>query len=77
MKGDEAIGRAVRVFITRRRMFERDLAPLAGISIAYLSLLLNGQRPISDDRLAAFAEALGCGVEEIKAEAEKIRRESR
>ena len=43
-------------------MTQNELAAKAGLSVSYLSLLINGQRVWRLDKVEAVAHALGCAL---------------
>jgi transcriptional regulator with XRE-family HTH domain len=55
--------------LKRRRVIARlglrQAAENAGISFAYLSLLENGHRSASPEKLGQLADAYGCGIEDL------------
>jgi transcriptional regulator with XRE-family HTH domain len=73
MTEQEALQRAIRVYLARNGMTATDLAIALGCGQSLLSQILTGKRPLSADRLYDIADRLGCKVRDLTAEASKIR----
>ena len=59
------IGHAIVVRRTILKMTQADLARRIGVARSYISLLENGERPLTDDLLQKIAAALGCKPEDL------------
>lgn len=59
------IGHAIVVRRTILKMTQTDLARRIGVARSYISLLENGERPLTDDLLQRISAALGCKPEEL------------
>ena len=59
------IGHAIVVRRTILKMTQADLARRIGVARSYISLLENGERPLTDNLLQKIAAALGCKPEDL------------
>ena len=66
MTTDERIGHKIMVQRDVIRMNQSELARRIGVRQSYISMIENGDRPISDDLLLKIAVALRCKPEELK-----------
>ena len=57
------IGHKIVVRRAVLRMTQTELARRIGVTRSYISMLENGERPITDDLLPRIAAALGCKPE--------------
>jgi hypothetical protein len=57
------VGHAIVVRRAFLKMTQTELARRIGVARSYISLLENGERPITDDLLQRIAAALGCKPE--------------
>lgn len=60
------IGHAIVVRRAMLRMTQRKLAQAAGINQSYISLIENGERPLTDDLREKIATALQCSPEDLQ-----------
>jgi transcriptional regulator with XRE-family HTH domain len=59
------IGHAITVRRAMLKMTQGRLARATGIHQSYISLIENGERPLTDDVLQKICVALGCKPEEL------------
>jgi DNA-binding Xre family transcriptional regulator len=59
------IGHAIMVRRAMLKMTQGRLARVVGINQSYISLIENGERPLTDDLLQKIAAALGCEPEDL------------
>jgi len=59
------IGHGIVVRRAVLRMTQTELARRIGVTRSYISMLENGERPITDDLLQRIAAALGCKPEHL------------
>ena len=59
------IGHAIVVRRAILKMTQIELARRIGVARSYISLLENGERPLTDELLQKIAAALGCKLEEL------------
>ncbi|MCB1764496.1 MAG: helix-turn-helix transcriptional regulator [Candidatus Competibacteraceae bacterium] len=62
---DNDIGHAIVVRRAMLRMTQSKLARLAGIHQSYISMIENGERPLTDELLQKISIALNCKPEEL------------
>lgn len=63
MTKDERIGHKITVQRAVLRINQAELARRAGIAQSYISMLENGERPLTDELLQRIAAALECKPE--------------
>jgi transcriptional regulator with XRE-family HTH domain len=66
MTHDERIGHKIMVQRAVLRMNQSELARRIGVRQSYISMIENGDRPISDELLRKISAALRCKPEELK-----------
>ena len=66
MTNDERIGHKIMVQRAVLRINQVELARRVGVTQGYISLMENGDRPISDELLRKISTALRCKPEELK-----------
>ena len=66
MTHDERIGHKIMVQRAVLRMNQSELARRIGVRQSYISMIENGDRPISDELLRKISVALRCKPEELK-----------
>ncbi len=66
MTNDERIGHKIMVQRAVLRINQSELARRIGVWQSYISMIENGERPISDELLRKIAVALRCKPEELK-----------
>ena len=66
MTTDERIGHKIMVQRAVLRMNQSELARRIGVRQSYISMIENGDRPISDELLRKISVALRCKPEELK-----------
>lgn len=59
------IGHAIVVRRTILKVNQAELARRIGVARSYISLLENGERPLSDELLQRISAALGCKPEDL------------
>lgn len=59
------IGHAITVRRAMLKMTQGRLARATGVHQSYISLIENGERPLTDDLLQKISAALGCKPEEL------------
>jgi transcriptional regulator with XRE-family HTH domain len=59
------LGHAIVVRRTILKMTQVELARRIGVARSYISLLENGERPLTDELLQKISAALGCKPEEL------------
>ncbi|MEI2769411.1 MAG: helix-turn-helix transcriptional regulator [Candidatus Competibacter sp.] len=59
------IGHAIVVRRTILKVNQAELARRIGVARSYISLLENGERPLSDELLQRISAALGCKPEDF------------
>ena len=59
------IGHAITVRRAILKMTQGRLARAVGINQSYISLIENGERPLTDELLQKISTALGCKPEEL------------
>ena len=59
------IGHAIVVRRAILKMTQTELARRIGVARSYISLLENGERPLTDDLLQKISAALGCKPEDL------------
>ncbi|MEI2769524.1 MAG: helix-turn-helix transcriptional regulator [Candidatus Competibacter sp.] len=59
------VGHAIVVRRAMLKMTQGRLARAVGINQSYISLLENGERPLTDDLLQKISAALGCKPEDL------------
>ena len=59
------VGHAIVVRRAILKMTQTELARRVGVARSYISLLENGERPLTDELLQKISAALGCKPEEI------------
>ena len=60
------IGHVIMVRRAILRMSQAKLARMVGVKQAYISMLENGERPLTDELLQKVAAALGCKPEDLQ-----------
>lgn len=68
----EALGRAIKVLRTARKIERAGLAEASGLSYPYLSEIENGRKRASSLALKAIAEAIGVSMAELIGAAEDL-----
>ncbi len=66
MTKDKRIGHKIMVQRAVLRINQVELARRVGVTQGYISLMENGDRPISDELLRKISVALRCKPEELK-----------
>lgn len=66
MTNDERIGHKITVRRAVLRMNQAELARRAGVAQSYISMIENGERPLTDELLQRIAVALGCKPEKLR-----------
>ena len=66
MTKDKRIGHKIMVQRAVLRINQAELARRVGVTQGYISLMENGDRPISDELLRKISAALRCKPEELK-----------
>lgn len=66
MTKDKRIGHKIMVQRAVLRINQAELARRVGVTQGYISLMENGDRPISDELLRKIAVALRCKPEELR-----------
>ncbi|MBL8252374.1 MAG: helix-turn-helix transcriptional regulator [Candidatus Competibacter sp.] len=59
------IGHSIMVRRAMLRMNQAKLAKAVGVKQGYISMIENGERPLTDDLLQRISAALGCKPEEL------------
>lgn len=65
MTNDERIGHKITVQRAVIKMNQAELARRVGVAQSYISMIENGERPLTDELLKKIAAALGCKPEEL------------
>ena len=72
MTKDERISHRITVQRAVLRMNQAELARRVGVAQSYISMLENGERPLTDELLQRIAEALQCKPEHLLQEFQDV-----
>ena len=72
MKRKRHLGVAIKQYLLERQMTQDELAGIVGVSRQTMSRILNGDAPITYDRLAVIATALNVRLSIIVQRAEAL-----
>jgi transcriptional regulator with XRE-family HTH domain len=67
-----SVGHAITVRRAILKMSQAELARAVGVKQAYISMLENGERPLTDDLLLRIAAALNCKPEYLLREFQDV-----
>lgn len=72
MTNDERIGHKITVRRAVLRMNQAELARQVGVGQSYISMIENGERPLTDELLQRIAAALDCKPEHLLREFQDV-----
>ncbi|MDG4551743.1 MAG: helix-turn-helix transcriptional regulator [Candidatus Contendobacter sp.] len=72
MTNDERIGHKITVRRAVLRMNQAELARRAGVAQSYISMIENGERPLTDELLQRIVAALDCKPEHLLREFQDV-----